>query len=148
MTGPARVPEDDAVGPDGTGAHDTGAEDLEAAARLAEVDAWCARLVDDQREAIEHLRAQVRAVVPDATEGIHYRVPTFFLHGPLVALTVNRAGLTLITMRPGLLESMRAGLHGVSWSGSTLRTTLDQPFPDDVLREIVLARAQQNATGS
>ena len=45
-------------------------------------------------------------------------------------------------------ESMRAGLQGVSWSGSTLRTGLDQPFPDDVLREVVLARAQQNTTGT
>ena len=61
MTGPAHLPEDDAVEPGG----DTGAEDLQAAARLAEVDAWCARLVDDQRAAIEHLRPQVRAVVPD-----------------------------------------------------------------------------------
>ena len=144
MTGPARLPDDDDAAP----GPDTGAEDLRAAARLAEVDAWCARLVDDQRAAIEHLREQVRAVVPDATEGIHYRVPTFFLDGPLVALTVNRSELTLITMRPGLLDSMRAGLRGISWSGSTLRTSLDRPFPDDVLREVVLARAQQNRTGT
>jgi uncharacterized protein YdhG (YjbR/CyaY superfamily) len=144
MTGPARLPDEDVVH-DGA---DTGAEDLAAAARAAEVDAWCARLVDDQREAIEHLRAQLRVIVPEATEGIHYRVPTFFLDGPLVALTVNRSELTLITMRPGLLQSMRAGLYGVSWSGSTLRTPLGEPFPDDVLREIVLARAHQNATGT
>ncbi len=144
MTGTARLPDDDGTGT----SRYTAVEAPGADARRAEVDVWCAGLADDQRAALEHLRAQVRAIVPEASEAIHYRVPTFFLDGPLVALTVNRAELNLITMRPGLLESMRAGLAGISWSGSTLRTDLDRPFPDDVLREVVLARAEQNTTGT
>ncbi|HEX6917568.1 MAG TPA: DUF1801 domain-containing protein [Phycicoccus sp.] len=119
----------------------------DAAAALAAVEAWCDRLPDEQRRAVQRLRARIAAIVPEAREGIHYRVPTFFLHGPLVAVTVNRTELTLITMRPGLLDAMRGGLSGVSWSGSTLRTPLGTPFPDDVLGAIVLARAEQNTRG-
>lgn len=144
MTGTARLPDDDDMGT----SRDTAVEAPGADAGRAEVDAWSARLADDQRAALEHLRAQVRAIVPEASEAIRYRVPTFFLDGPLVALTVSHTGLDLITMRPGLLESMRAGLAGISRSGSTLRTDLGRPFPDDVLREVVLARAEQNATGT
>jgi uncharacterized protein YdhG (YjbR/CyaY superfamily) len=144
MTGTARLPDDDDAGT----SRDTVVESPEADARRAEVDAWCAGLVEDQRVAMDHLRAQVRAIVPEASEAIHYRVPTFFLDGPLVALTVSRTGLDLITMRPGLLQSMRSGLAGISWSGSTLRTDLGRPFPDDVLRQVVLARAEQNTTGT
>ncbi len=143
----ARPLPDPAAEPHPTGA-DSGAADLADAVRLAEVEAWCARLPEDQRAAIERLRSRIREIVPDATEGIHYRVPTFFLVGPLVALTVSRTGLSLISMRPGLLDSMRAGLRGVVCSGATLRTDLATPFPDDVLRAVVLARAEQNRTGS
>ena len=46
------------------------------------------------------------------------------------------------------LSLSRWSVQGVTWSGSTLRTGLGQPFPDDVLREVVLARAQQNTTGT
>jgi uncharacterized protein YdhG (YjbR/CyaY superfamily) len=145
MTESARLPDVTESTADGA---DAGAEALAEGARLAEVEAWCARLPEDQRAAIERLRAQVRAVAPEAHEGIHYRVPTFFLDGPLVALTVDRSQLTLITMRPRLLESLRVSLRGVSVSGSTMRTPLAQPFPDEALRDVVLARAHQNATGT
>ncbi len=145
MTDPGRLPDGADHDADDAAAD---AEALAEGARLAEVDAWCARLPDDQRTALEHLRAQVRAIVPEAHEGIQYRVPTFFLDGPLVALTVDRAQLTLITMRPRLLESMRASLRGLSVSGSTMRTPLAQPFPVEALSDVILARAHQNATGT
>ncbi len=142
MSAAAPLPDPSSTPPGGAGA-----EDLAEAARLVEVEHWCARLPDDQRLAVERLRAEIRRIVPHATEGIHYRVPTFFLDGPLVAVTVNRTELTLITMRPRLLDTMRAGLGGLSYSGSTLRTSLAVPFPADVVEAIVLARAEQNTAG-
>ncbi len=145
MTEHARLPEG---GKHRTEDANSGAEALAEGARLVEVEAWCARLPDDQRRAIEELRAQVRDIVPEAYEGIHYRVPTFFLEGPLVALTVDRRNLTLITMRPRLLESMKWSLRGVSWSGSTMRVPLGHPFPHETLRDVVLARVYQNTTGT
>jgi uncharacterized protein YdhG (YjbR/CyaY superfamily) len=125
------------------GAHD----EHDPVAGRAEVDAWSARLPPDQRRAFEDLRARVLALVPDATERLHYRVPTVFHDGPLVALNATRTGLALITMRPGLLDAMRGGLRGVAWSGSTLHSPLDQPLPDDVLQAVIHARLDQNARG-
>ena len=112
-----------------------------------EVDAWFDRLPPDQREALQALRQRIRELVPEAGERISYRVPTFVLEGPLVALNASKSGLSLITMRPDLLASLRGALGGVSWSGSTLRFQPDRPLPDDVLREVIEARVQQNRRG-
>jgi uncharacterized protein YdhG (YjbR/CyaY superfamily) len=112
-----------------------------------EVDAWFDRLPPDQREALQALRQRIRELVPEAGERISYRVPTFVLEGPLVALNASKSGLSLITMRPDLLASLRGALGGVSWSGSTLRFQPDRPLPDDVLREVIEARVEQNRRG-
>src|SRR5687767_12359565 len=105
--------------------------DLDA---VREVDAWFDALEPDQREALLALRRRIRELVPEATERLSYRVPTFVLDGPLLALNASRSGLSLITMRPALLAAMRESLDGVRWSGSTLRFRPDAPLPDEVLR--------------
>ena len=119
---PVRVPVSGGTGPGAEGTGGTGP---------AEVDAWFDRLPADQREELLALRARIREIVPDVTERLSYRVPTFVLDGPLVALNASRSGLRLITMRPALLEQLRDRLSGVSWSGSTLRFHPGRPLPED-----------------
>lgn len=114
---------------------------------VREVDAWFDRLPPDQREGLLALRQRIREIVPEATERLSYRVPTFVLEGPLVALNASKSGLSLITMRPDLLTALRGALGGLSWSGSTLRFQPDRPLPDDVLREVIRARVDQNRRG-
>lgn len=114
---------------------------------MDDVDAWFDSLPADQREGLLALRARIRELVPEATERISYGVPTFVLERPLVALNASKSGLSLITMRPDLLASMRADLAGVSWSGSTLRFTAAKPLPDDVVRRVVEARVAQDHRG-
>ena len=114
---------------------------------VSEVDAWFDHLPPDERDAMLALRRRIKEIVPEATERISYRVPTFVLDGPLVALNASKSGLSLITMRPGLLDAMRGGLGSVTWSGSTLRFHPDQPLPDDVLRAVAEALVDQNRRG-
>ena len=113
----------------------------------SDVDAWVAALPEDQRAAITAVRDQIRALVPEATECISYRVPTFRHHGALVALNASKSGLSLITMRPGLVAAMGDALAGVRASGSTLRFTPTSPLPEEVVRAVVLARVEQNIRG-
>lgn len=123
-------------------------DEVSEADALAEVDAWFERLPRDQRDELLVLRNRIRELVPDATEKIAYRVPTFVLEGPLVALNASKSGLSLITMRPDLLTAMRGGLGSVSWSGSTLRFHPGAPLPDDVVRAVIAARVDQNRHGT
>jgi uncharacterized protein YdhG (YjbR/CyaY superfamily) len=119
-------------------------QDLDA---VREVDEWFDALEPDRREALLALRHRIRELVPEATERISYRVPTFVLDGPLVALNASKSGLSLITMRPDLLAAMRESLDGVAWSGSTLRFRPGAPLPDEVLRAVITARVEQNRRG-
>lgn len=112
-----------------------------------DVDAWFARVPQDQRPALLALRQQIRELVPEATERISYGVPTFVLGRPLVALNASKSGLSLITMRPDLLSAMRDELGGVSWSGSTLRFRPGKPLPDAVVRAVIAARVEQDRRG-
>ena len=112
-----------------------------------EVEAWFDGLPADQRAELLALRARIRELVPEASERIAYRVPTFVLEGPLVALNASKSGLSLITMRPALLAEMADRLGSLSWSGSTLRFRPGQPLPDDVLRAVIEARVEQNRLG-
>lgn len=114
---------------------------------VREVDAWFDRLPPDQREALLALRQRIREIVPEATERLSYRVPTFVLEGPLVALNASKSGLSLITMRPDLLTAMRGALGGVSWSGSTLRFRAGEQLPDDLVHAVIGARVDQNRRG-
>lgn len=112
-----------------------------------DVDAWFARLPEEQRAALTRVREQIRALVPEATECISYQIPTFRHHGALVGLNASKSGLSLITMRPGLVEAMKDSLGGVKASGSTLRFTPARPLPEEVVRAVVLARVEQNVNG-
>ncbi len=112
-----------------------------------DVDAWFARLPEEQRVALSRVREQIRALVPEATECMSYQIPTFRHHGALVGLNASASGLSLITMRPGLVASMRDVLDGVKTSGSTLRFTPARPLPEEVIRAVVLARVEQNERG-
>ena len=112
-----------------------------------EVEAWFDGLPADQRAELLALRERIRELAPDATERIAYRVPTFVLEGPLVALNASKSGLSLITMRPALLAEMADRLGSLPWSGSTLRFRPGQPLPDDVLRAVIEARVEQNRLG-
>ena len=114
---------------------------------MDDVEAWFDRVPQDQRAALLALREQIRALVPDATEKISYGVPTFVLDGSLVALNATKTGLSLITMRPGLLSDLSDTsdlLDGVTWSGSTRRFTPAKPLPDDLVRTVIEARVEQN----
>ena len=51
---------------------------------LAEVDAYLAKLPDDQRKALQKLRAQIRRAAPAAEEGMGYGLAGFYQDGPLV----------------------------------------------------------------
>lgn len=70
------------------------------------IDDYLASVPDDRRVALTALRAQIRAIVPDAVECISYSMPAFRLEGGVVA---------------GFLAT-RKGCSYYPFSGRTLKT--------------------------
>lgn len=114
------------------------------AAATARVDEILAALPDDQRAALQSLRASIAAAAPEAEEAISYAAPAFRYRGhPLVAYSAAKAHLSFFPMSPAVLDTFRADLAGYELSKGTVRFTPDHPIPEDVIKMMVQARTAE-----
>ena len=110
----------------------------------ATIDEYLARVPDDKRAALERLREQIHAAVPNATETISYGLPTFKLDGRwLVAFGVARkhcsfyAGSAPLEAMAGELTDYRL------WKG-TINFPADRPLPADLVRKLIEVRIAEH----
>jgi uncharacterized protein YdhG (YjbR/CyaY superfamily) len=113
------------------------------------VDAYLAALPDEQRTALERVRATIRRVVPGADEGIAYQMPAFYFSGRyLVSYAAFKSHLSFFpasgTVQEKLADELRAHFSGKG----TIQFTPDEPIPDDLIEEIVRVRLDELAAGS
>lgn len=105
------------------------------------VDAYLAALPDDQRRLLEHLRAQVERLAPEAVETISYRLPTFKVDGRLLLSYAAWKGHCSIYPFGGAFDdALAAKLQPFRGSKGSLHFTPRQPFPDALLAAYVRAR--------
>lgn len=109
------------------------------------VDAYLADVRPEFRPALNHLRALIREMAPDALEIISYGVPCYKLDGPLVSFGAAAKHCAFYGMSPQVLASFAEDLKGFSTSPGTVRFTPEHPIPDHILRAIIAARIAENA---
>ena len=108
-------------------------------------DAYLATLPEDQRAALETLRAQIRQAAPDAREVFSYGVPAFRV-GPgkgkvLVGYAAMKAHCGFYVFEGDLVARFAERLAGYSIAKGTVRFTPDHPIPPELVAEMVaLAR--------
>lgn len=110
--------------------------------KSASTDAYMARLPPDQRQALETLRGQIRALVPEAEETVSYGLPTFKLKGNLVHF--GAAAKHCAFYPGGVVDQFAERLAGFETAKGTIRFQPDRPLPPDLIRDIVLYRIAQN----
>jgi len=110
----------------------------------AEIQAYFGNVSDNQRAALLMLRESIKAVVPEAEEVISYGLPTFKLHGPLVALGSAKKHCAFYHMSSNLLEAMASDLAGYDTSKGTIRFSPENPLPAALVAKIVKLRIQEN----
>lgn len=107
------------------------------------IDAYIARFPPEVQELLTRIRATIHEAAPDATEGIGYQMPGFYLNGGLVyfAAFKNHIGFYPTgSALPGLDEDLSA----YRTSKGTLQFPYDRPIPYDLIRKIVQVRAAEN----
>jgi uncharacterized protein YdhG (YjbR/CyaY superfamily) len=109
-----------------------------------EIQAYYANVPDDQRAALLLLRDTIKKAAPEAEEMMSYGIPTFKLHGSLVALGSAKKHCALYHMSSRLLEVMSRELEGYDTSKGTLRFAPDKPLPEALVRKIVELRIAEN----
>ena len=109
--------------------------------KSAEVDAILAALPEATRDALEALRATIRAAAPSAVEGINYGVPAFKYRGkPFVSFGAGKAHCSFYVQSPAVMEAHQADLAGYDTSKGTVRFSPAAPPPAELVGKLVRAR--------
>jgi uncharacterized protein YdhG (YjbR/CyaY superfamily) len=106
----------------------------------ASIDEYLAGVSDLQRAALEQLRQQIRAGLPEATEGINYGLPAFRLDGRyFVGFGATREGCSFYAGRAPLLACARE-LAGYRLGKGTINFDPGEPLPADLVAKLVEVR--------
>lgn len=117
----------------------------------AEVDAYLARLPDDQRLALGALRETLRALLPGHSECLSYAMPGFRQPGPKGRMVAGYAAfarhLGLYPHSGGIIPTLLPECEGFKTSKSGILFTPAQPLPYALVERIVRARQAEIAAG-
>lgn len=109
------------------------------------VEAYLARLPEDQRAALRNLRATVRRAAPDAEEVISYGMPVFRQDGVLVYYAAFRDHCSFFPASGATLRKFAGELKPFVAGKGTLHFTPEHPLPATLVTRIVKARIAENA---
>ena len=108
------------------------------------VDEYLAALSEDQRGALEKLRATIRAAAPNAEECISYQLPAFRQNGMLVAFGATANHCAFYLMSSSTVETHKDELKTFDTSKGTIRFQSEKPLPVAFVRKLVKARLAEN----
>jgi len=109
-----------------------------------EVDAYLADVGEPKRSTLEAVRRSIRAVVPDAVEGISYGMPAFRVGGKVVAgFAAFKNHLAYLPHSGSVLAELADELVGYECTSGSLHFAVDEPLSDVLVRRLVEAKLAQ-----
>lgn len=112
---------------------------------LKTIDEYIAAFPPDVQEILEKIRMTIRETAPEAEETISYQMPTFTLNGHyLVYFAAFKKHIGFYPAPIGNAE-FEADLSGYESGKGTVKFPFDKPIPFDLIRQIVVFRARENA---
>lgn len=107
----------------------------------ATIDEYLAGVPDGMRAELQRLRAQIHALVPDATEAISYGLPAFKLDGrALVWFAAWKAHCSIYPLTDTFMEAHAAELKGYRRTKGSVHFTPEEPLPPPLVERLVRAR--------
>ncbi|MDQ2757110.1 MAG: DUF1801 domain-containing protein [Actinomycetota bacterium] len=111
---------------------------------MGAISDYLASLPPAERTALRHVLDIALDVAPAAVEGRSYGVPALRLTGrPLLGVVAAKGHLSIFPFSPGVIEGVRARLAGYGVSTGTIRFEPGHLLPEDVVRDVVTARAAE-----
>ena len=102
------------------------------------VDDYLAKQPPDRRRALKAVRAQIKAVAPDAVETLSYGMPTYKVDGRALAyFAAFKAHLSLFALPT---EELPPSARSRIAAKGTIQFTPEDPRPAPVLRKLLKAR--------
>jgi uncharacterized protein YdhG (YjbR/CyaY superfamily) len=107
------------------------------------VDGYLAALPEDQRAAVEKLRATIKATAPEAAESVSYGIPTFKYKGrPLIYFGAAKKHCAIYGM--SVMGAFEDKLQPYDRSKGTVRFSAEKPLPDKLVKELLQAQMKEN----
>ncbi len=106
------------------------------------VDEYLAAQPEAVRLKLEKVRAIIRKAVPEAAEGIGYRMPGYKLHGkPLLYFAGFKEHYSLFAASGTFFAQLADELKGYELSKGTIHFSIDKPVPVKLITRIAKLRA-------
>jgi len=120
-------------------------------ARMAKVDCksvdeYIAAQPDASRSILGQVRNAIRQAVPDAEEGISYKIPAYKLQGePVIYFAGWKQHFSLYPVSASLLAALKIDNTSYVVNKGTVRFPLSQPVPARLIGRIAKFRAKEVA---
>src|SRR5229473_982883 len=106
------------------------------------VDEYIARQPEAMRAKLEQLRAAIKRAVPDAVEGIGYRMPVYKLHGkPMLYFAGFKEHYSLFAASGTFFAALEDEVRGYKLRKGTVHFPLTKPVPVKLISRIAKLRA-------
>src|SRR5450631_3044537 len=106
------------------------------------VDEYIAVQPEAMRPKLEQVRAAIRKAVPDAVEGIGYRMPGYKLHGkPMLYFAGFKEHYSLFAASGTFFAALEHELRGYELRKGTVHFPLTKPVPVTLISRIAKLRA-------
>jgi uncharacterized protein YdhG (YjbR/CyaY superfamily) len=113
---------------------------------LDQIEAYLAAVPADKRAALETLRAQIKALAPEATEYFTYGMPAFKLGRGLAAYAAAKNHCALYPISSNIVPLLASELTGFKTSKGAIQFTVEKPLPQTLVARIIKARMEEIAT--
>ena len=113
------------------------------------VDEYIATQPESVRPKLEQVRDAIRRAVPDAVEGIAYRMPGYKLRGkPLLYFAGFKAHYSLFAASGTFIATIAGELSGYELRKGTIQFPLTKPVPVKLISRIAKLRAAEIAAAA
>jgi uncharacterized protein YdhG (YjbR/CyaY superfamily) len=113
------------------------------------VDEYLAAQPKEVRAKLEQVRLAIRKAVPEAVEGIGYRMPGYKLHGkPMLYFAGFKEHYSLFAASGTFFNALKEQLRDYDVQKGTVHFSLTKPVPVNLVRRIAKLRAAGIATAA
>lgn len=106
-----------------------------------EIDDYLADLDEPKHSTLEALRQSILAVLPEADQGLAYRMPAFKVQGKTVAgFAAFENHLSYLPHSGSVLSEAAKAVAGYETSKGALRFAVDRPLPEALVRLLITLR--------
>ena len=111
--------------------------------RSTDVDDYIASYPGPIRKKLLQMRDIIRTLAPDAEEKISYRLPAYFLSGPLVYFGAFSKHIGFYPTSSGI-AAFEKELSEYKHSKGAVQFPMDKPLPVGLIKKIVRFRVKEN----